>query len=92
MQKDDRIKSAGTEADSQPKAENIGEASNDTKPHVVGSPSLSDEFDVYSSLSSKAKEVVPQVEQLLNGLSYKDAETMMFAILSKIRSCSLIAV
>jgi len=41
MQKDDSIKSAGTNADSSTKAENILEASNDAKPNVVGLPSLS---------------------------------------------------
>lgn len=41
MQKDDSVPSAGTIADSSAKAENILEASNDTKPNVVGLPSLS---------------------------------------------------
>jgi len=41
MQKDDNTPSAGTKADSEQKAENIFASSNDTKPNVVGLPSLS---------------------------------------------------
>jgi hypothetical protein len=43
MQKDDNIPSAGTKADSEQKAEDIFASGNDTKPNVVGLPSLSDD-------------------------------------------------
>lgn len=42
MQKDDSVPSAGTGADSEQKVENLQSSSHDTKPLVVGSPSLSD--------------------------------------------------
>jgi hypothetical protein len=41
MQKDDNTPSAGTKADSEQKAEDIFASGNDTKPNVVGLPSLS---------------------------------------------------
>jgi hypothetical protein len=43
MQKDDSVPSAGTKADSSTGDQNMQSSSNDTKPIVVGLPSLSDE-------------------------------------------------
>ena len=43
MQKDDSVPSAVTNADSEQKDHDIFQNSNDTKPSVVGLPSLSDE-------------------------------------------------
>lgn len=68
MAKDDSIPSAGTNADSNSKAENILEASNDTKPNVVGRTSLSDEFvkqEFFRSgkmLYSNRSEVLPLLD------------------------------
>lgn len=42
MQKDDSVPSAGTNADSEQKVEDIFASSNDTKPNVVGLPSSND--------------------------------------------------
>lgn len=52
--------------------------------------SLTVECDVYSNLSDKAKEVVPQVEKLLSGLTYNEVEQMYLAVMQKIRAISLV--
>lgn len=44
----------------------------------------------YDSLSDKSREIAPQIEKLLNGISVKDAEDMLFQILSKIRASALV--
>ena len=50
------------------------------------------EIDFYEYLPIKAKEIAPKIEILLNGLSYIEAKEMMFSILEKIKSFSLISI
>ena len=42
-------------------------------------------------LTDKEKEVVPKIEQLLSGFSYKETEELFFGLLQKIKSTSLVA-
>lgn len=45
----------------------------------------------YETMTPKAKEVFPQIEKILNGLSYADAESVAFAIVQKAKTSSLVA-
>lgn len=47
--------------------------------------------DVYVGLSDKAKEIAPQIESLLNGMSYKDAKVLLLAVIRQIRATSVVS-
>lgn len=78
MQKADSIPSAGTEADSEQKDQDISASSHDTKPHVVGSHCLG------SSLENVSPETVTNVD--INGslisLSYRIGNENKFLFIS----------
>ena len=63
--KEDSVPSAGTNADSEQKVENIFASSNDTKPNVVGLPSLSHKM-------STLKEQIKNDQQILNCIAIDD--------------------
>ena len=51
-----------------------------------------DNQNVYADLSDKAKEVAPQIENLLNGISFSEAEQLLFTLIQKLKVVALITV
>jgi len=54
----------------------------DTETLEIGNP--------YACLNSKQKEVATQMENLLNGLNYKEVEEIVLSLLQKVRATSLV--
>lgn len=65
MQKDNSIPSAGTNADSEQKVENTFASSHDTKPNVVGLPSLSVDVSALDGLNIQNKKSL--IRSIQNG-------------------------
>jgi hypothetical protein len=80
MQKDDSVPSAGTKADSSTGDQNMQSSSNDTKPIVVGLPSLSD----------SQKIAFEKCFHAVNGLTYKEAEKLLYELLFALKKVATI--
>ena len=44
----------------------------------------------YEALSDTAQEIAPQIEKLLNGINFKDAEALMFVLLRELKKKAII--
>lgn len=49
------------------------------------------EYNSYTELTDKQRNVAANIEKSINGLSYKEAEQLLFAVLSKIKEFSLVS-
>jgi hypothetical protein len=49
-----------------------------------------EEEKVYSNFSEKAQEVAPQIEKLLNGLDFSEAENLLFILKEEIKKKAVI--